>query len=225
MRENQQDLGVGRVLNILNHLFLLERKIDKLENPSSLKRHIDRIYEEFSELGYVSENPMGQPYSETRTDCEASIAGESLENLVIVEVVKPLVRARLDGSSTRILQRAVVVVASDKATPSEMSPQSADLGNSSTADASAEAVAESKGNGSEGVSSEEPCQDRKTSEVDEEDGVEAKSPDEPQKENDGDASPVNLFSDESESHRNGPINRWFNYFLLRLKYSIKRSHE
>ena len=111
MRENQQDEGVGRVLNILNHLFLLERKIDKLENPSSLQRHIDRIYGEFTEIGFISENPIGQPYNETRTDCDASIAGESAENLVIVEVIKPLVRSRVEGS-TRILQRAVVVVES-----------------------------------------------------------------------------------------------------------------
>lgn len=111
MRENDIDENVRRVLSILNHLFLLERKIEKLESAPSLQRHTERIVEEFAELGFITENPIGQPYNETRTDCEASIAGESSENLVVVEVAKPLVRHR-DGDSTRILQKAVVFVES-----------------------------------------------------------------------------------------------------------------
>jgi hypothetical protein len=116
MRENDNDEGMRRVLSILNHLFLLERKIEKLESATSLQRHTERIVEEFAELGFITENPIGQPYNETRTDCEASIAGESPDNLVIVEVAKPLVRHR-DRESTRIIQRAVVIVESNGPMP------------------------------------------------------------------------------------------------------------
>jgi hypothetical protein len=35
---------------------------------------------------------MGQAFNETRTDLEASIAGAGAEDLVVVEVIKPIVR-------------------------------------------------------------------------------------------------------------------------------------
>ena len=36
----------------------------------------------FEDLGLTWHNPIGENFDETRTDCEASIAGESAENLV-----------------------------------------------------------------------------------------------------------------------------------------------
>ena len=71
--------------------------------------NVARIKEQFAQWGYFPENPLGQPYDETRTDCEISIAGESTENLVITDVLKPLIRYR-DADGSLIVQRAVVVV-------------------------------------------------------------------------------------------------------------------
>jgi hypothetical protein len=97
------------MLVILNQLFQIEQKSLKLTEQNSLQRNIDRIKEELKALGYIIENPVGQKYDETRIDCEANIAGDSTENLVITEVLKPIIRVSQNGIS-RIGQRAVVIV-------------------------------------------------------------------------------------------------------------------
>ncbi len=64
-----------------------------------------------SNIGLSYHNPIGEKYSDTRTDLEASIAGSSSENLVITEVIKPIIRYR-QGSMTMIARKGIVVVES-----------------------------------------------------------------------------------------------------------------
>jgi hypothetical protein len=42
-------------------------------------------------IGLSYHNPIGETYSETRGDCDASIAGASGDNLEIIEVIKPII--------------------------------------------------------------------------------------------------------------------------------------
>lgn len=111
------------ILNILNQIFEIEKKSEKLTESNSIHRNLKRLKEIFEmELsafygsnveapGFFIENPIGEPYNEKRTDCEASIAGESAENLVITEVVRPIIRYKYKGQNL-IVQKAVVVVQS-----------------------------------------------------------------------------------------------------------------
>jgi len=112
MRQHLSDQNQRAVLAILNDLFLLEKKITKTAPGEGLVRYVSRIKEHFALLGFIIDDPLGEPFSETRTDCEATIAGESTENLIIEEVLKPIVRRR-DQDSTFLLQRAVVIVRSE----------------------------------------------------------------------------------------------------------------
>ena len=105
-------------LDLANQLFALEQKAQQLEEAHSLQRNFDRLQmmlsdrlEVFAESGVGLEihNPLGEDYDETRTDCSASIAGEELENLKIVEVIKPIIRLRQEQMS-RIVQQGVVIV-------------------------------------------------------------------------------------------------------------------
>ena len=57
------------------------------------------------------EDPMGQVFSETRTDLEASITGTNTENLYVVEVIKPIIRIG-DRQFSRVVQKGIVVVES-----------------------------------------------------------------------------------------------------------------
>ncbi len=98
-------------LVLLNQIFEIERKLTKITQEHSINRNIERMKDVFAEIGLYYEDPIGQPYSDTRTDCDASIAGASTENLVITEVLKPIIRFKKEGF-TRILQRAVVIVES-----------------------------------------------------------------------------------------------------------------
>ena len=63
------------------------------------------------------EDPMGQPFKETRTDLDATISGSGTENLVVVEVIKPIIRILLRKESVelkKVVQKGIVIVESQK---------------------------------------------------------------------------------------------------------------
>ena len=97
--------------NLINNVFEIEKKLSRLDEDHTIDRNVRRIKDAFEEAGLTYEDPMGEPYDETRTDCEASIAGDSQENLVITEVIKPIIRVNRSGVS-RIEQQGRVIVKS-----------------------------------------------------------------------------------------------------------------
>ena len=99
------------VLNTLNHLYEIERKLALHGDPASIQRNVERIKETFADVDIFYEDPMGQPFSETRADMEASISGESTEDLVVTEVIKPIIRIG-DRGYSRVAQKGIVVVKS-----------------------------------------------------------------------------------------------------------------
>ncbi len=124
----KQDKQIDVFLDIINQIFEIERKSEKLEETNSILRNVAKLKEIMENQvtilfshggGFVYENPLGQAYDETRTDCNASIAGENTEDLVITEVIKPIIRLRITQSdlmqkndTTLIVQKGVVVVQS-----------------------------------------------------------------------------------------------------------------
>lgn len=112
------------ILTILNQLYELEQKLKRHDDPANLGRNIGKMKDAFAEEGLpdandmrvrlVYEDPMGQRFKETRTDLEASIAGTGTEDLVVVEVIKPIIRVLASGGGSRIVQKGVVVVESRK---------------------------------------------------------------------------------------------------------------
>jgi hypothetical protein len=119
------------VLTVMNQLYQIEKKLTKIPEASDLRRNIDRMKDAFAEEGlpvfdagggayhvYLTyENPMGQVFKETRTDLEATIAGSSTDNLVVAEVIKPIIRATLKGDEagfSKIIQKGIVIVESQK---------------------------------------------------------------------------------------------------------------
>lgn len=117
------------VLTVLNQLYEIEQKLPKLDDSVSLRRNIDKMKDAFAEEGLpihdaggrpccvslTYEDPMGQPFKETRTDLDATIAGTGTDNLVVVEVIKPIIRVTLKGGEdgfSRIVQKGIVTVKS-----------------------------------------------------------------------------------------------------------------
>jgi hypothetical protein len=97
-------------LKIINQIFEIEKKLLTL-SAESTHRNFERIKSYWLELGYQIHNPYGEPYNETRTDVEASIAGSSTENLYIEEVIKPIV-IFIENGTSRIIQKGVVITKS-----------------------------------------------------------------------------------------------------------------
>jgi len=104
-------------LDLLNQIFEIEKKLERIQESNSISRNVNKLRELFETelnqqgVGLTYHNPLGEPYSETRTDCDASISGESTENLAIIEVIKPIIRLK-QGGFNQIVQKAVVVVQS-----------------------------------------------------------------------------------------------------------------
>lgn len=100
------------VLSALNNLYEIQRKLAIHGDPGNASRNVTRIQEAFETEGLIFEDPLGQPFKETRTDLEATITGSSTENLVVVEVIKPIIRFGSQGLS-RVVQKGIVVVQSE----------------------------------------------------------------------------------------------------------------
>ncbi len=108
---------------LLDQIFEIERKLENVEESNSIARNLNKMKDIFetnlfssstsSEIGFTYHNPIGESYNETRLDLEASIAGNSTENLIIKEVIKPIIRYK-SGGSTLIARKGVVVVESKK---------------------------------------------------------------------------------------------------------------
>ncbi len=105
-------------IEILDQVFEIEKKLDTISVPNSISRNVNRIKEVFEYLtednGLIYQNPIGESFNETRTDLEASIAGNSTNNLVVVEVIKPIIRFRTKSGATTIVRKGIVVVESKK---------------------------------------------------------------------------------------------------------------
>ncbi|MCS0585338.1 hypothetical protein NX784_27540 [Massilia pinisoli] len=99
------------LLQTLNQVYDMERKLSLHGDSANLLRNVERIKDAFAsqEPPLFYEDPMGQPFSETRTDLEASISGVGADDLVVTEVIKPIIRAGKQEYSV-VVQRGIVVV-------------------------------------------------------------------------------------------------------------------
>lgn len=98
-------------IKLVNHLYDLEKKLIQKSDTQTYLRHIQRMKDSLVEMGITYHDPYGEPYSETRTDCEATIAGEGHQQLFIAETIKPIIRFQ-DGETGLIIQKGLVIAAS-----------------------------------------------------------------------------------------------------------------
>jgi hypothetical protein len=91
-----------QLFEIINQLSTMELKLGEQEE---YKRYFSRCRQSFEEMGYVYYSPVNEKYSETRTDIEASITGSESKNMVISQVIKPVIVK--DGV---IVQKGIAIV-------------------------------------------------------------------------------------------------------------------
>jgi hypothetical protein len=105
-------------IELIDQVFEVEKKLSAINESNSINRNVSKMKEIFenifstpseTEVGLSYHNPIGESYSDTRTDLEASIAGNSTEDLIVKEVIKPIIRYR-QGTLTMIYRKGVVVV-------------------------------------------------------------------------------------------------------------------
>ncbi len=96
-------------IKMANLVFELEKKLSLQQPSTGVLRNIDRMKAVLEEAGLLLLNPMGELYTETRTDLEASITGSAKGSLEILDVIKPIVYTHQDGHRS-LLQKGVVIV-------------------------------------------------------------------------------------------------------------------
>jgi hypothetical protein len=101
------------ILLIINNLFEIQKKVESTEDELNISRNLVKIIEVLEEQGLSFENPLGQSFNQTRTDLEATISGEGTENLVVVDVLKPIIRAGNSHNSI-VIQKGIVIVETSK---------------------------------------------------------------------------------------------------------------
>jgi hypothetical protein len=107
----------GWVLKIMNNLYEIDRKLALHGDAGNTVRNVEKIKDAIgdflgdNEFEIFYEDPMGQMFKETRTDLDATITGNSSEDLYVVEVIKPIIRIRSPLVS-QVIQKGTVVVAS-----------------------------------------------------------------------------------------------------------------
>lgn len=99
------------ILNTLNNVYEIERKLALHGDAGNATRNIDKIKDTFAEQGVFYEDPMGQEFKETRTDLDATISGPGIDNLFVAEVIKPIIRAG-EAAFSKVVQKGIVVVES-----------------------------------------------------------------------------------------------------------------
>jgi hypothetical protein len=100
---------MGIPLNVVNQVFELQQKLASSAESANCERNFSRLFNLFEEEGLIIQNPFGEFYSESRTDCEASIIGEPAEKMKISKVLKPAIYLKENGS-IQLVQKAVVIV-------------------------------------------------------------------------------------------------------------------
>ena len=105
------DLVPRWILGVLNNLFEIEKKIGVSSEQSNLKRNVERMKELLADQNIFFENPMGERFSETRKDLEATITGTGTNDLRVTDVIKPIIRVG-NKALSRVVQKGIVVVES-----------------------------------------------------------------------------------------------------------------
>ena len=95
-------------IQIINQLFEMQYKIKDIGEAVNFERNFIRLFSIFHEEGFIIQDPTNETYTESRTDCEASISGKTSSKMRIVKTLKPVIYQKKDNN-IQLIQKAVVI--------------------------------------------------------------------------------------------------------------------
>ena len=101
--------SMNSTLQIINQVFEIQTKLKELKEATAFERNFLRLFDILEQEGYVVQNPLNEVYTESRTDCEASIVGQPASKMKIAKVLKPIIYQK-QQSNVQLLQKAIVLV-------------------------------------------------------------------------------------------------------------------
>ncbi|SRR5258708_207513 len=100
------------LIHVINQLFEMQTKTKEGGAIANIERNLNRLFNLFEEDGYIIQDPTGEIYSETRTDCEASISGRIGSKMKITRTIKPIIYQKKEGN-VELLQKGIVIAESN----------------------------------------------------------------------------------------------------------------
>ena len=96
-------------MQIINQLVEIRQKIKQEKLEEKFERNFIRIFSVIEDEGYICQYPLGERYTETRTDCEANIIGKETRNMAITQVIKPVIYKK-NPEGLALVQKGIVMV-------------------------------------------------------------------------------------------------------------------
>lgn len=96
-------------IQLINQVFEISQKIEQEQLAAKFERNFNKIYNLFEEEGLHCINPIGEKYTESRTDCEASIVGAGGSKMKVTKVIKPILYRQEQGQMV-LVQKGIVIV-------------------------------------------------------------------------------------------------------------------
>lgn len=93
---------------LINQLFEMQSRMKDTGVAQQFERNFNRLFSLFEDDGFLIQDPTGETYTESRTDCEASITGRAGSKMKITKTIKPVIYQRKEGSM-QLLQKAIVI--------------------------------------------------------------------------------------------------------------------
>jgi hypothetical protein len=98
---------------IINQIFEIKQKLSQDKLIGKYERNFNRLFSVLEDAGYTVRDPLGEKYTDSRTDCEANIVGKETKNMVITQTLKPVIYQKT-GSELQLLQKGLVIVEQNK---------------------------------------------------------------------------------------------------------------
>ncbi len=96
-------------VQLINQFFEIQHKIKDLGHAPGFERNFNRLLAVFEDEGFIIQDPTNEPYSDSRTDCEASISGALGSKMKITRTLKPVIYKK-ENNGVQLVQKAVVIV-------------------------------------------------------------------------------------------------------------------
>ncbi|MDU1889995.1 MAG: hypothetical protein E6767_04835 [Dysgonomonas sp.] len=94
---------------LINQIEEIQQRLKADNLFESYERNFNRLFNIIEEEGYTCKNPLGEKYNDSRTDCEANIVGKEGKNMVITQVIKPIIYKQ-EGNETVLVQKGIVII-------------------------------------------------------------------------------------------------------------------
>ena len=100
-------------IQLINQIAEVENRIAQDDLMPKYERNFNRIRTLLEEEGFIYKYPVGERYRESNADYEANIVGRESVEMIITQVIKPVIYRR-EADRVTLVQRGIVMIEAKK---------------------------------------------------------------------------------------------------------------